>query len=251
MEYDLSEILRNWPFDPEDSVKNFRRIRAKDGRELIQVREPMGVQQMEYDGRPDGVRIEGMETWLAYYESQSALDPMFKLNHEQCINLMQEGILFYQRYLVLYQMEDWIAVVRDTGRNIEYFEFIREHAENREDWMTIEQYRPYILRMNAVAKSHILREGGEHEAAIKLLRRTLYEIQSLDPVNTPVFKMEMEKASKHLEQVIQELETEQPENEMDRLQKQKTEAIRREDFEAAARLRDEIMSLENRLINKN
>jgi hypothetical protein len=251
MQFDLTELMKSWPYDGEEMRNNFRRLKAEDGREILQVREPLGIQQMEYAGRPDGFRPQGMATWLEYYQDQARITPGFSLGHEDCVRLMQEGILFYQRYLILYQMEDWLGVVRDTDRNLQYFDFTGEHAENQEDALTLEQYRPYLLRMNAVGKAQILRENASHERAIELLELTLAKIRTLDPVNSPVFKMESDKAVKHLGQFIAELRKTQPENELERLQRMKQEAVRREDFEAAARLRDQIQMLESGTASTN
>ena len=50
---DLRQILKNWPYDPEDDA---RIIRGDDSRELMQVRTLLGIEQYEMDGRPDGER---------------------------------------------------------------------------------------------------------------------------------------------------------------------------------------------------
>lgn len=251
MTFDLSEYLASWPYDPEELLNNIRRLKAEDGRDILQVREPMGIQQMEYAGRPDGFRPQGHETWLEYYQAQATYMPGFSLEHEDCVRLMQEGILFYQRYLILYQMEDWPGVVRDTGRNLEYFDFTRTHAENAEDSLTLEQYRPYLMRMNAVGKAYLLQKNSRNQEALELLRETMGRIKTLETVQSPVFKMEQEKASKHLSQLIAEFEKSGPENELERLQRLKLEAVRREDFEAAARLRDQIQLIESGSASSN
>lgn len=251
MDFDLSDYLASWPFDPENPISNFRRVEGSDGRGIIQVREPMGIQQMDYHGRPDGVRIEGRETWLDYYGDQAEVDPDFSLDHDDCMRLMQEGVLFYQRYLILYQMEDWPGVVRDTERNIDYYKFLKQYAENSEDEMAIAQYRPYIIRMNGIAKAQLLWENGEFKPGITLLKDTLHEIEGLEPVPTPVFKMEMEKATKHLHQLIDEFEKDRPESQREQLEREKVEAVRREDFEEAARLRDRIRNLGSSYARKN
>lgn len=244
MDFDLSELLQAWPYDPEQASNNFRRIEARDGRTLVQVREPLGIQQLEYYGRPDGERPCGKDTWLDYYEELAQGDPLFSLSHEDCLRLMQEGILFYQRYLILYQMEDWEGVARDTDRNIRYFDFAKEHAENPEDSLTIEQYRPYILRMNSIAKSQIKIKKGRLVEAVELLRDTLREIRALDPIDSVIFRMELEKSTKHLSELLAEYDKLRPESRLERLKKQKNEAIMNEDFELAARLRDQIRVLE-------
>lgn len=251
MDADLTQLLQSWPYDAENSANNFRRIEGRDGRPLVQVREPLGIQQMEYLGRPDGARPMGRATWLEYYEEQGSDDPSFSLSHDDCLQLMQEGILFYQRYLVLYQMEDWEGVERDTARNIRYFDFARQHAENREDSLTIEQYRPYIVRMNAIATAHLMWRGGQFDEAIAHLQETLGTIQELEEIESPIFKAELEKSVKHLGEVIAEFEAKRPESRLDRLRRQKKEAILRQDFEVAARLRDEIRTLEGQLAGNN
>ena len=63
--------------------------------------------------------------------------------------------------------------------------------------------------------------------------------------------MEVEKGTKHLEQLIAEFEKHQPESMLDQLKRRQTEAVRQEDFELAAQLRDEIRSLEGSFSGKN
>ena len=55
---DLRQILKAWPYDPEHDA---RIVRGDDGRELLQVRTPLGIEQYEMDGRPDGLRP--LEFW--------------------------------------------------------------------------------------------------------------------------------------------------------------------------------------------
>lgn len=245
MSFDLTAYLNSWPYDPDELLNNIRRLKADDGREILQVREPMGIQQMEYLGRPDGYRPQGHETWLDYYMEQAKGVPGFALEHDDCVRLMQEGILFYQRYLILYQIEDWPGVVRDTERNLVYFDFAKEHVVNPEDSLTLEQYRPYIMRMNAVGQAYLMQKNHRTQEAVELLRETLAGVKTLEPVESPVFKMEQEKATRHLSQLVAEFEESGPENELERLQRLKLEAVRREDFEAAAKLRDQIQLLES------
>ena len=48
---DLSSLLRGWKYDEDNNV---RRFRTKAGREVLQVRLPLGVEQYELNGRPAG-----------------------------------------------------------------------------------------------------------------------------------------------------------------------------------------------------
>ena len=251
MDTDLRELLNSWPYDSEDPSNNYRRLTGNDGRLVIQVREPLGVQQMEYEGRPDGSRPHDHATWLEYYQEMAKDRPFFQLGHDDCQNLMQEGVLFYQRYLVLYQMDDWEGVARDTGRNLEYFDFLKEYARHREDHLMVEQYRPYVMRMNAVAKSQLIWIAGNFDAALGMLKGAVVALQRLEPVPTQVFTMELERSVKHLKELIGEFEKKRPEGRLEVLRREQTEAIRRQDFERAASIRDEIRRIEGGVASKN
>ncbi len=251
MDKDLSPLLLEWPYDGADPVRNIRRASGIDGRAIIQVREPLGIQQMDYLGRPDGLRPNGYETWLNHYEVTAEDNLHFGLSHDDCLRLIQEGILFYQRYLILYQMEDWEGVARDTDRNLHYFDFVNQHAENTDDSLTIEQYRPYVIRMNAVAHAHLLWGRSSYDESIELLRGTIDAIEALEAVPSNVFKLEREKSTIHLKELIEEFEGRRPQSELDRLRREKTDAIRREDFELAAEIRDRIRLLEGEFSRSN
>ena len=67
---DLRSLLDAWPHDPDENV---RIIRGHDGREIMQVRLPLGMEQYELDGRPDGRRPHGMVSALDYQLRRLAL----------------------------------------------------------------------------------------------------------------------------------------------------------------------------------
>ncbi len=244
IEFDLTEILRAWPYDPENVTANIRKTTAPDGRPILQVREPLGLQQMDYEGRPDGQRPQDRTTWLEGFEVREAADPQLELSHEDCLLLMQEGILFYQRYLLLYQIEDWEGVARDTARNLRYFDFVKRRAADPDDSKAIEQYRPYVVRIHAIAQSQIHWKARRYDLAIQTLEEALTKIRMLETIETPVFSTEMDKSTQHLRQLIEEFRKRRPLSRIEVLRRRKEEAVQAEDFELAARLRDEIRALE-------
>lgn len=249
MDFDIRDLLDSWPYHADDAAKNLRRARGHDGRPILQVREPLGIQQLEYEGRPDGAKPHGRASLLEHFQALGDTEPGFILSPEDCQSLIQEGILFYQRYLLLYQMSDWDGVARDTQRNLSYFDFLKRHAD-RDNWLMVEQYRPYVIRMNAIARSQIHWGEGEHERALAVLRRALKEIRQMEPVQTQVYEMESERSIKHIEQIIEEFEKRRPETLIERLRREQREAIDDEDFERAARLRDRIKELEVEQVGK-
>ncbi len=68
MNRDLTELLREWPFEP--GRINVRIIRGTDGEPLIQVRLDLGLLQMRTEGRPDGQRPHGFDSLLDYHEDR-------------------------------------------------------------------------------------------------------------------------------------------------------------------------------------
>src|SRR5690242_1657239 len=104
---DLRAFLQSWPYDPDDDV---RIIKAADGRELLQVRLPLGIEQYEINGRPDGARPYGKESVLQYHLERLAQTERekkpFSLSSEQCAELFSEGTLYYYRYLHLFQAKE-------------------------------------------------------------------------------------------------------------------------------------------------
>src|ERR1700686_4731332 len=127
---DIRKILESWPYDPDADA---RLTQGEDGREILQVRTPVGIEQYELDGRPDSTRPHGFESALAYHlqsleEAQLAgRADEFKLGRRECNELFSEGTLYYFRYVRLFQLKDWARTVRDTERNLRAFDFINRY----------------------------------------------------------------------------------------------------------------------------
>jgi hypothetical protein len=114
---DLRRLLLSWPYDPEQDA---RIVNGDDGRELLQVRTLMGIEQYEMDGRPDGARPHGMESALEYFQKRlevakaAGKEAEFGLTPKHCAELFTEGTLYYYRYVRLLQLQDWARTIRDT-----------------------------------------------------------------------------------------------------------------------------------------
>ena len=67
MSADITDILREWEYDSDNQI---RIVQADDGRQVLQVRQPLGIEQYELDGRPDGKRPYGRETALEEFQSR-------------------------------------------------------------------------------------------------------------------------------------------------------------------------------------
>jgi len=139
---DLRNALQSWPYDPDDDS---RLVRGEDGRAILQVRTPLGIEQYELEGRPDGLRPHGMESALEHHlqklEQARAAggDAQFELGPRECSELFNEGTLYYFRYVRLFQLKDWVRTRRDTSRNLRVFDLVNRYARRDEDKLFLEK----------------------------------------------------------------------------------------------------------------
>ena len=240
---DITKLLKRWEYDSSHTV---RRIRTSTGREILQVRLPLGIEQYEINGRPDGKRPQGCESWLRYYQKKARLfGREFVLEEKECEHLQSEGILFYYRYLLFFQIGDYELCARDTFRNLRLLKFVSKHAGQRENAEALEQYRPYILRMHIMARTlHRLKKRKDIRTAIRNLERGIAIIRELPGIEgNSIFDYERERSVKSLEDLIRQLKSQLPVSKRDLLQRQMEEAISKEDYEKAANIRDQLKKL--------
>lgn len=252
MREDISDILRQWEFNPEANV---RKIRGEDGMARVQVRVDQGafqgILQVDLDGRPDGRKPHGEAFALDYYRRQAAAeqgagDAAFALDEEACKELFDESARIYGRYVFLLQLKDYDRVVRDTERNMELFRFVHRYAETGENQQNLEKWWPYIIRIHATASAMLAVQDEERDAAADILNEAREETAALDHVPAMEFEVERERAYKALDELIDEIASDAPEPSSlrERLQKRLSNAVEHEDFELAARLRDQIKDID-------
>ena len=243
---DITKILESWEFDADNQV---RIIQADDGRDVLQIRQPLGIEQYELDGRPDGKIPEGRECYLDFLQEQlqeftqaNGTDEGFQVTREQFRTLQNEGIIYYYRYLILFQIGDFERTVRDTEHNLQICELVEKYAESDEDKNEILQYRPYILRMFAIAKAMISLHRQLKAAAKEILESAIDEIENMAPIDTPAFQFERIRSLKYLRSTLKQV-LEQKMSPLDQLKKQLDSAVEEENYELAAELRDKIRTL--------
>jgi hypothetical protein len=243
---DIESILDGWEYEPDGL--QVRIITGDDGAMKIQMRIDLGLIQMELDGRPDGQRPEGFPSLLDSYESKAkealAQGTTFSLSSDDCSLLMREGMQYYHRYLSAFHLERYDLVERDTDRNLRLFSFVSRHAARQRDKIEFDQYRPYVQMMRTRACASQALKNNEHKAAlkridegIKAIRRFLADYQ----------QEESEEDCAELQSLIRwrrEVEREQPKGPLEKLEQQLELSVELEDYEEAARIRDQIRRLQ-------
>jgi len=255
MTMDISGIIKDWGYVPGEV--SARIIEGADGRPKVQLRVDLGVLQMEIDGRPDGARPRGAKSLLDYHESclqkhvdEHGSDDGFSLESAQCAKLREEGVQYYFRYLALFSLRAYDEVIRDTTRNLRLFDFVRKYGREEPDRLALEVYRPYVIMMLSRSKALDRFAHGLLDKALAALDEGIEAIRLflVDIGQEKILEESREVTMlRSLKQELVQSSQGSPEKAGERLEELKKgldEAIAREEFEMAARLRDEIRILE-------
>lgn len=253
MSGDISHILEDWEYRPDEI--SVRIVRGDDGRDKIQMRVDLGVLQMEMAGRPDGARPEDLESWLEYYEARArqrelAEEEALVLDEDDCVRLWREAVQYYHRYLSFWHLERYDLCARDTARNLRCFAFVHKHAANDRFKLQFDQWRPYVTMMNARAlATPLVREKKFVEAleivgaGIGAIRDFLDEYGQTDRAHECVELVNLEQWHEEIRGQQRATPSGVHDDLLSNLRRQLAEAVQSEQFEEAARLRDEIRRL--------
>ncbi len=174
----IDNILTGWPYVPGSVMA--RHAKGSDGREIVQMRVEMGVLQMEVDGRPDGEKPEGAETYFDYLLGQAIHEgEQLELTEEQCDEIDREFVQFYHRRVCWLALREFRRAQRDADHTLALMDFASAHAPDEQWVLSHEQYRPFVMfhRTQAAALSEVEETGPE--AAIDEIDRGLKRFQDL------------------------------------------------------------------------
>lgn len=182
VEPDLRGFLNSWPYDPDHNV---RVTLGADGREIILVRQPMGLETYEADGRPDGLQPHGMESDLELHLVRFAAalrtgsEALFRLAAADCAELFHEAALYRSRCAHFFHARDWVRMQRDTLRNLRLMDFVKQYAEHDEDRVILEQWRPATIRIEAASRAMILLQNEQNQEALNIARNMVGTVNGM------------------------------------------------------------------------
>lgn len=247
MSKDIRPILAGWDHDPDDF--QVRIVAGLDGRDKLQMRLDLGLLQMELAGRPDGKKPFGADSLLDYHEGQvlkrQAEPGPYALEPSDCEELMREAIQFYHRYVALFHLGRYDLVSRDTERNLRLFDFVRTHATRDRDKYAFDQYRPYVTMMRARARAHQALDRSDHRSAIDVLDQAIGAIQGFFREYDQQDQMNSSQELILLRKLRRDIDRDRRADPVERLDDQLHHAVAREDYEEAARIRDQLQRLRN------
>ena len=244
MNFDITHILERWDYEPGQVM--VRRFTGKDGMEKIQLRLDLGLLQMNATGRPDGKRPSGHPTLHEYFqkklsqhlEKHDGSDEGFTLDAEDCAKLQLEAIQFHHRYICLLQLNDFEGVVADTTRNLAVFDFVGKYAENDELAWSLQQFRPQLLMIHTRARATNWLQSDAIEKALQEIATGIEHLTEFYHKHNRPELPEQSAEIQSLQQWAEELRAKRPLSEREKLELALLEAVKNEDYEEAARLRD-------------
>ncbi|NQT54085.1 UvrB/UvrC motif-containing protein [bacterium] len=257
MDTDLTGLLQSWPHDPDDDGKNIRRVTGSDGRVRLLVRVRCGLYQWEVEGRPDGEHPHGFASLLDYYRhriEEHRNDPegaeAIHLEQDAIEAISQELIDYYQRRVLFFRLGEYERARADAEHNLELMDILRDHAEDPEAAIEHEQWRPFVTMDRARAEALIGCQQSDYVGAIRTLDHGIEEIVHFFHQHR---RDDLIDESQELH-VLRDLKYQLREaygipltsrEMLEGLREEQAKAIEEEDFERAARLRDEIARFES------
>jgi hypothetical protein len=232
----IDRLLQDWPYDPE--TVNVRITRGDDGRKLIQMRIDMGLLQIETEGRPDGARPHGFQTYYDYLLSQEMMDEDFELDDEQCMEVDREFVQFYHRRICWLALREFELAAADARHTLVVMDFCLLHSPDEQWTMSHEQYRPFVMfhRIQASALAHLEDESAEH--AIHEINGGLDELRELFDEHEVG---EMFEDNELVGKLLDLRESLRDHYNVGRtLHEQLADAVAKEQYELAAKIRDEL-----------
>lgn len=249
MDLDISRLLEHWDFQPGQVL--VRRFRGKDGKDRVQLRVDLGILQMNAEGRPDGKRPFGYPSLFEFHQSRlykhvaanGGSDAGFRLKPDECARIQLEAMQYHQRCFCLFQLEDFAGVIRDAERNLAVFEFVVKHAETEELSQALRQFEPQLVMVLTRARAAEVLQASDHEMAIRYVEEGMERIREYYQQCERPEGMEHSGELTALGEWLEELQAKRPLSPRERLEQALTDAVKSEDYEKAAKVRDELRKL--------
>jgi hypothetical protein len=236
----IDDALKGWKHEP--GGVQARLVRGNDGRQVIQMRVELGVLQLETTGRPDGARPHDCPTYFAYLRREAAVaekrGDTFVLDEEQCQAADREFLQFYHRRICWLALRRYDQAVADADHTLKFMDLVRDHSPSEEYTQAHEQYRGFVTFQRTQGAAALALEKNDPEAAIDEVRQGLDRLRDFFTAHDAAEQMEEDGMVRHLRKIESFLRKEH--NIEETLQEQLDRAVANEEYETAAKLRDEM-----------
>jgi len=249
---DLNEIIHGWEFDPTSETNNVRLVAAPDGSQRVQLRVRFGLLQLYADGAPEtgGESIlDEINRELADYRARKGSDKDFSINTFRTAQASQEIMDYYQRRVCFFLLADYRRAMRDAEHNLDLLRLLKKYSVDGRTVDGHDRYRPFVLMDRARAAAMIAMEQDDFDRAMAEIDEAVGAIEAFYreagheefiSKSNEIDVLRSLKADLRREYCIPMTKLEHIES----LKEEQERAIAREDYEKAARIRDEIHEIE-------
>jgi len=219
-------------------VLNVRLVKGKDGRDVIQMRVDMGILQLETTGRPDGGSIEQSETFLDHLLTERLENPEYQLTEPDCNEVDREFMQFYHRRICWLRLQYYHRAVMDADHTLRLMDLCEELSDDPEWISSHEQYRPFVLFHRTQAEALGELEENTPEQAVAAINEGLETLRAFFAKHDAEEHFDDDELIQRLIELRESLRNEYSVGQT--LQERLDTAVREEQYELAAKLRDEL-----------
>jgi len=258
---DLAIIVDGWPFDEKEQANNIRKVVGLDRRLKLQIRLRDGVIQWEVEGPPAGGRPYGRDSVLAYCRELvegflaaggEAAPVKFRLGRGLLDDLERELQDYTRRREAFMLIGDYAHALNDARHALEILEFVRQWEDDAGAVFHLDRCRPQIIADKARAEALLAVQEEQMQRAVRALSRGIEEIEQFyhdHGLGGQLLKSRERKRLVDYRRSLRErYSVALTDAEILRaLQAEQQVAIEQENYEAAARLRDKISLLRQKM----
>ncbi|MFW6163619.1 MAG: UvrB/UvrC motif-containing protein [Planctomycetota bacterium] len=249
---DLRPLFEQWPHHPSDDDRNVRCVRGEDGRLVIQVRARCGIFQWEYEGRPDGRRPRGFTSLLDYYRHRieevrcrSGVGTSLQLDEDEVAEVGEELLDYYQRRVLFFRLGEYERARRDADHNLALMDLVAQHCEDTDLILEHEKWRPFVTMDRARADALLAFQSGAYQDGLRKLDKGIDDITAFYHRHSRPDLVPLSQEIAALKDLKTQLRESYDvplsrEEVIAGLREEQEKAIADEDYERAARIRDEI-----------
>ena len=181
---------------------------------------------------------KGFDSLLHQLLDAEQQDPDFELDEETCIEIDREFVQFYQRRVAWLRLQYFDRAVEDAEHTLALMDFCRDHSPDEQWTLRHEQHRAFVLfhKTQAAALAAIEAENAADaihhvDEGLELIRESFVDMGWDD-------QYESDELVQRLLQLKESLSDEYSVGKT--LRERLAEAVATEQYELAARLRDEL-----------
>ena len=249
---DLNSMLANWEYNPTDETANVRLALGNDATERVQLRVRFGVLEIRADGSPEtggGSVLDELNRQLSEYRARKGSDRGFSINDLQTAQASQEIMDYYQRRVCFFPLGDHRRAMRDAEHNLDLIGMLRKYSVDERTVLSHDRYRAFVLMDRARAAAMVAVEQDDFDRAMMEIDEA---ISAIEDYYRSYSRDDLIEDSNEIE-VLRELKVElrgqygialTDTERLEALKEEQARAIAREDYEKAARIRDEIEKMQ-------